>query len=138
MEKVTSSLVVYFEDPFWVGMFSRTEDGKESFCKVTFGGEPKDNEILAFILEQYAYLSFSEGTPYEAKPLAKNPKRRQRQIQRQFQTPRKGTKAQRALQEDLSNKKKVRQKSRRARKQAKKQHLFKLKQQKKKTKHKGH
>ena len=137
MEKVTSSLVVYFEDPFWVGMFSRMEDGKESFCKVTFGGEPKDNEILAFILEQYAHLSFSEGTPYEAKHLAKNPKRRQRQIQKQLQTPQKGTKAQRALQEDLSNRKKARQKARKARKQMNKQYLFELKRQKKKTKHKG-
>lgn len=138
MKKVTSSLMVYFEDPFWVGMFSRTEDGKESFCKVTFGAEPKDNEILAFILKRYGRLSFSVGTPREAKPLAKNPKRRQRQVQKQLQAPQKGTKAQRALQEDLSNKKKTRQKLRKTREQAQKQHLFELKQQKKKAKHKGH
>lgn len=138
MKKVTSSLMVYFEDPFWVGMFSRTEDGKESFCKVTFGAEPKDNEILAFILKQYAHLSFSEGAPYEAKSLAKNPKRRQRQVQKQLQAPQKGTRAQQALQEDLSNRKKAKTKSRKAREQAKKQYLFELKKQKKKAKHKGH
>lgn len=35
-------LTVYFEDPFWVGVFERIDDGKLSVCKVTFGAEPKD------------------------------------------------------------------------------------------------
>ena len=38
-------LTVYFDDPFWVGVFERIEDGKLSVCKVTFGGEPKDYEV---------------------------------------------------------------------------------------------
>ena len=37
MGNVCSRLVVYFEDPFWVGIFERTEDGKLSAAKVTFG-----------------------------------------------------------------------------------------------------
>ena len=37
-----SSLTVLFEDPFWVGIFERIDDGKLSVCKVTFGAEPKD------------------------------------------------------------------------------------------------
>ena len=35
-----AKLTVYFEDPFWVGVFERVEDGKLSVCKVTFGAEP--------------------------------------------------------------------------------------------------
>ena len=35
-----ASLTVFFEDPFWVGVFERIEDGKLSVCKVTFGAEP--------------------------------------------------------------------------------------------------
>ncbi len=37
-------LTVYFEEPFWVGVFERIEDGKLSVAKVTFGAEPKDYE----------------------------------------------------------------------------------------------
>lgn len=29
-------LTVYFEEPFWVGVFERYEGGKLSVCKVTF------------------------------------------------------------------------------------------------------
>lgn len=35
-------LTVYFEDPFWVGVFERTQNGTLSVCKITFGAEPKD------------------------------------------------------------------------------------------------
>ena len=30
MDKVSGKLTVYFEDPFWVGVFERIEDGKLS------------------------------------------------------------------------------------------------------------
>ena len=36
-----ASLTVFFEEPFWVGVFERIEDGKLSVCKVTFGAEPE-------------------------------------------------------------------------------------------------
>ena len=45
-----ASLTVFFEDPFWVGVFERIEDGKLSVCKVTFGAEPKDYEVWDYIL----------------------------------------------------------------------------------------
>ncbi len=41
MYKVTGKLTVFFEEPFWVGVFERTENGKLSVCKVSFGAEPK-------------------------------------------------------------------------------------------------
>ena len=41
MDKTNGKLTVYFEKPFWVGIFERTEDGKLSVAKVTFGVEPK-------------------------------------------------------------------------------------------------
>ncbi len=45
MNKVSGKLTVYFEEPFWVGVFERIEDGKLSVTKVTFGAEPKDYEV---------------------------------------------------------------------------------------------
>ena len=45
MDKVSGKLTVFFEDPFWVGIFERIEDGRLSVAKVTFGAEPKDYEV---------------------------------------------------------------------------------------------
>jgi hypothetical protein len=42
-------MTVFFEDPFWAGVFERTENRKPSVAKVTFGAEPKDYEVLEFI-----------------------------------------------------------------------------------------
>lgn len=39
IEKCQGRLTVYFEDPFWVGVFERIENGKLSAAKVTFGAE---------------------------------------------------------------------------------------------------
>ena len=59
MGKVIGRLTVYFEDPFWVGIFECIEDEKLSVCKVTFGVEPKDYEIQEFITKNYYSLQFS-------------------------------------------------------------------------------
>ena len=42
MDKVSGRLTVFFEEPFWIGVFERISEGKLSVCKVTFGAEPKD------------------------------------------------------------------------------------------------
>ena len=45
IEKYQERLTVYFEDPFWVGVFEKIDNGKLSAAKVTFGAEPKDYEV---------------------------------------------------------------------------------------------
>ena len=52
-------MTVYFEEPFWVGVFERIEDGKLSVAKVIFGAEPKDYEVQQYIQKYYASLKFS-------------------------------------------------------------------------------
>ena len=42
MDKVNGKLTVYFEEPFWVGVFERIEEGKLFVAKGTFVAEPKD------------------------------------------------------------------------------------------------
>ena len=54
MDKVNGKLTVYFEEPFWVGVFERIEDGKLSVAKVTFGAEPKDYKVLEYVQKHYA------------------------------------------------------------------------------------
>ena len=67
MDKVNGKLTVYFEEPFWVGIFERIEDGKLSVAKVTFGAEPKDYEVKEYIQKYYFGLKFSPaGTGQDA------------------------------------------------------------------------
>lgn len=82
MDKTNGKLTVYFQKPFWVGVFERISDGKLSVCKVTFGGEPKDYEVWDFILKHYHELKFSLTVETEMKQTPDNPKRRQRSIRK--------------------------------------------------------
>ena len=82
MDKVSGRLTVFFEEPFWVGVFERVADGELSVSKVTFGAEPKDYEIWDFILNHYHELKFSPAVKVELKQSADNPKRRQREARK--------------------------------------------------------
>ena len=138
MNKVSGKLTVYFEAPFWVGVFERIEDGKLSVAKVTFGAEPKDFELQEYIQKCYYALKFSPVVETVVKELKRNPKRMQREAKRQMQETGVGTKAQQALklqQEQDKQKRKVRS---REKKEAEELRKFELKQQKKREKHKGH
>ena len=80
-----ASLSVFFEDPFWVGVFERIEDGKLSVCKVTFGAEPKDYDVLDFVLHHYYELAFSTAIEIETRQAADNPKRRNRNARKHLE-----------------------------------------------------
>ena len=90
-------LTVYFEEPFWVGVFEKIEDGKLSASKVTFGAEPKDYEVYAFILKHLNDLHFSPAVATVVKEAKKNPKRMQRDIRKSLKKNGTGTKSQQAL-----------------------------------------
>ena len=137
MEEQSGKLTVFFEDPFWVGVFERISDGKLSVCKVTFGAEPKDYEIYAFVLRNHGRLKFSPSVEAEAKKTSHNPKRIQREIQRQVQNTGIGTKAQQALKLQQEQAKTERKTESRRRREEEKQLRFEQKQQKKKEKHRG-
>ena len=132
-----AKLTVYFEDPFWVGIFERVEDGKLSVCKVTFGAEPKDYEVWEFVLKHYYELEFSPAVETGIKRSADNPKRRQRNARKQLERTGIGTKSQQALQMQLEQNKQERKVKSREQKLAEVERQFALKQQKKKEKHKG-
>ena len=138
MDKVTSKLTVLFEEPFWVGVFERIENGKLSVCKVTFGAEPKDNELLLFIIKNYSSLKFSLEIDVVVKETTDNPKRIQREARKQTLQTGIGTKAQQALSLQREQMKTKRKHISREQKIAEKQRQFELKQQKRKEKHKGH
>ena len=138
MDKVKGKLTVFFEDPFWVGIFERIEDGKLSAAKVTFGAEPKDYEVQEYIQKYYFRLQFSPAVATVVKEVKRNPKRMQRDAKRQMQETGIGTKSQQALKLQQEQNKQERKLRSREKKEADDLRMFVLKQQKKKEKHRGH
>lgn len=137
MGESIGKLTVYFDDPFWVGVFERIEDEKLSVCKVTFGAEPKDYEVLEFILKNYSQLKFSPSVDVRVRAEAKNPKRIQREARKQIAQSGIGTKSQQALQQQREENKLIRKTISRRNREAEKQRQYNLKQQKRKEKHRG-
>jgi len=138
MSKVTGKLQVYFEDPFWVGVFERQYDEKLYVCRVVFGAEPRDYEVLDYLLKYYFQLRFSppvEGTKQQKERI--NPKRMQREAKKQVLNSGIGTKSQQALkllQEENKVQRKIRTK---AQKEEELERKYELRQKKRKEKHRG-
>ena len=138
MDKVSGKLTVYFEEPFWVGIFERIEDGKLSVAKVTFGAEPKDYEVQEYVQKYYFSLKFSPAVDTVVKDIKRNPKRIQRETKKQMQEIGIGTQSQQALKLQQEQNKQERKVRSQEKKEAEKLRMFELKQQKKRKKHKGH
>lgn len=137
MDKASGTLKVFFEDPFWIGVFERVEEDRLSVCKVTFGAEPKNVEILAWILKNYYQLRFSPAVADVVKERRQNPKRMQREVKKQLEHVDMGTKSQQALKLQHEQMKLERKAVSKEMRETERQRQFELKQQKKKEKHKG-
>ena len=105
MDKTNGMLTVFFDEPFWVGVFERSEKGKLSAAKVSFGAEPKESEVWDYVLRHYYKLKFSPAVKAKTKQTADNPKRRQRNARKQLSIAGIGTKSQQALQMQLEQNK---------------------------------
>ena len=138
MGRVICKLTVFFEEPFWVGVFEKIEDDKLSAAKVVFDAEPKDYEVYEFVLQHYDHLQFSPALAAAIKDTKENPKRMQRQIQKSLQSTGIGTKAQQALQLQREQGKEARKKASREEREAEADRQFALRREKRREKHKGH
>lgn len=139
METGYARLTVYFEDPFWVGLFERGGGGTWEACKVTFGPEPKDCEVYAFLLENHRRLQFSPALKGQTSAAeAANPKRRQRQIRRELERSGCGTRAQQALAAQREQSREAKQRRTREAREAERDRQLALRREKRREKHKGH
>ena len=135
----TSSLTVLFEDPFWIGLFEMTDHEGLHVCKVTFGAEPTEKEVMEFIDKKWNQLQFSQAIDVAPTTvIRKNPKRQLREAKKQMQSQGIGTKSQQALKLQQEQNKMERKQRSRAEREAEKQRQFDLRQAKKKERHKGH
>ena len=131
------SLTVYFEEPFWTGVFEKIENGKLSASKVTFGAEPKDYEVYEYVLKRYYDLRFSPAVAAVVKEAKKSPKRMQRDVRKTLEKHGIGTKSQQTLKLQHEQNKQERKVRSREQKLAEAERLFELKQRQKKEKHRG-
>ena len=139
MQRNESKITVYFEEPFWVGVFERISEGEVTACKITFGPEPKDYELYEYLLKNWHKLSF--GPPVklqERQDIQINRKRMQREINKQLVSRGVGTKSQQALKLQHEKGKVARQEKSRELKEEQKQLKFDIRTQKRKEKHRGH
>lgn len=94
---VSSTLTVYHDGQFWVGLAEHVEDGRHGVARIVFGAEPSDEEILRFVVDKWEKLSFFGDEAAETSKPAKNPKRYAHEVSKALKQPAMGTKAQQAL-----------------------------------------
>ncbi len=133
-----TKLTVFFEEPFWVGVFERTDGKKLSACKVTFGAEPTDAQLNEFILGGYKDLVFSPEVKTDVRKKADNPKRRFKIVKNTLKEVGVGTKSQQAMKLKQELRKTERKAENKINKEEAEERKFALRQEKKKQKHKGH
>ena len=135
---VSSTLTVYHDGQFWVGLAEHVEDGRYSVARIVFGAEPSDEEILRFVVSKWEKIPFFGDDPAEASKPAKNPKRRAREAAKSLKQPAMSTKAQQALasQREAMRRESARARSRRRAGEA--EARFEQRTLKRKRKHRGH
>lgn len=135
---VSSTLTVYHDGQFWVGMAEHVEDGRYGVARIVFGAEPSDEEILQFVVGKWEKLSFFGNDPVETSKPAKNPERRAREAAKVLKRPAVSTKAQQAF---AAQRKAMKRESAQARSQRRADEAetrFEQRKLKRKQKHRGH
>lgn len=135
---VSSTLTVYHDGQFWVGLAEHVEGGRYGVARIVFGAEPSDEEILRFVISRWAKLSFFGGKPAETRKPAKNPKRRAREAAKALKRPAMSTKAQQALANQRETMKWESAQARSQRRADEAEARFEQRKLKRKQKHRGH
>ncbi|WP_019534622.1 YjdF family protein [Paenibacillus ginsengihumi] len=133
-------LSVYFEGEFWVGVVEDVTDGKLRAARHVFGAEPKDAEVLEFVLSGMLPLlsRVSQGVAAaEAKRKRINPKRLARLAEAEIRRPGASELAKAALMLELQHRGAHRRILTREQKEADKERKREIARQKAKAKHRG-
>ena len=139
--RASSTLTVYHDGQFWVGVYERVENDCYSVCRIVFGAEPSNEEILDLICSKFNGLRFTNPIVHEeaetVPKLAANPKRRQREASREMAKRGPSTKAQQTLSEEREASALQRRADARDRREDEKRQRFERHQEKRKAKHRG-
>ena len=135
---VSSTLTVYHDGQFWVGLAEHVEDGRYGAARIVFGAEPSNEEILRFVASEWEKLSFFGGDSAKASEPARNPKRRAREAAKALKRPAVSTKAQQALSNQRETMKRESAHVRSQRRAEEADARFEQRKLKRKQKHRGH
>lgn len=135
---VSSTLTLYHDGQFWVGIVEHVEDDRLGVTRIVFGAEPSDEEVLEFVIGKWETLVFSGSQEPDSKALVKNPKRRQREISKLLKQSATSTKAQLALGQQREAAKQDAARYRTLKRTEEKQARFEQRVQKRKGKKRGH
>ena len=138
MDRNFSSFTVLFQEPFWVGIAERWDEGDYSAARVVFGPEPTGAQLYQWLLREWHRLDFSPAAEGE-RPVTqrKNPKRALREAREATRVQGMSTKAQEALSRQREQEGKVRQAQSRRARQEEAERKYVLRQQKKREKKRG-
>ena len=135
---VSSTLTVYHDGQFWVGLAEHVEGGRYGVARIVFGAEPSNEEILQFVVNKWAKLSFFGDDSTETNKPAKNPKRRAREAAKTLKQPAMGTRAQQALANQRETMKRESAHVRSQRRAEEADARFERRKLRRKQKHRGH
>lgn len=135
---VSSTLTLYHDGQFWVGVVEHAEAGELSAVRIVFGAEPSDEEVLQLVVRKWESLCFQGRVEAEVSKMAKNPKRRMRQVAKELSRRPISTKSQYALSEARQAQKAESKARYTQTKREAQEARFVQKQEKKKQKRKGH
>lgn len=134
-------LTLFFEEPFWVGIFKNKDQKECKISKFTFGSEPKDYEVYDFILKNFYNLRFSDADILKEKVVSSrkiNPKRLQREINREMKNIGAVTKSQAVIKIQYEKNKIAVKKISKEKRYGEQERKFEIRKMKKVMKHKGH
>ena len=131
-------MTVVFDKPFYKGIFERFIDDR-SVAEINLGTSlPKTRDIYRLVLKRWNTIHFSKETLDSTRVKQVNPKRMQREAQKQIHAQFYGSKAQQALKADFEMRKQQSHREQRIAKEDYKKRKFEIRQLKKKQKHRGH
>ena len=95
-------MTVVFDKPFYKGIFERFVDDRYAVAKINLGTSlPKTRDIYRLVLKRWNTIHFSKETLDSTRVKRANPKRMQREAQKQVHAEFYGSKAQQALKADF-------------------------------------
>lgn len=137
---VSSTLTVYHDGQFWVGVVEHVENGTLSVARLVFGAEPSNEEVYTWVLEHWTSLRLSaEAEPVGPRVgrLPGNPKRRAREAAKAMRQHGSSTASQLALARERERVKDESRSERAARRQDEARSRWEDRREKNRRRHRG-
>ena len=137
---VSSTLTVYHDGQFWVGVVEHVENDMLKVERVVFGAEPSNEEVYTWVLERWSSLRLSaEAEPVGPRVgrLPGNPKRRAREAAKVMRQHGSSTASQLALARERERVKDELRSDRAARRQDEARSRWERRCERKRRKHRG-